>query len=597
YLALRAFSGGALPVTLPTVRVEGGPAVAGREAALHAEASVPVGRIEAWRWDLGDGAGATGERIAHAYDSAGPRTVTVTVTTDRGVEGTARVLLDVLPADRLPIEVPSVARRGDAVEARADVVAGTVLRFDWGDGNATDWTTTPRATHAYSRLGAYVVRAEARAPAGDRSSGEATVVVENVLPVLVVPPKHEADRVAPARLVAAAADPDGPEPRVTWTFPDGAALEGPVVERRFEALGEVVVRVEATDGDGGVVEEETRVAVVNLPPTLALVVPTVVRVGDTVVLRAEAGDADGGAPAVRWMLPGGGEVTGPALAWVADSDGERVFAAIATDLDGGTARANATVHVLPEVAAEAPLALVARADPVAARAGDDVFLALRPSGGQPPYRLRALRDGVEVAVVDGRAALGALDAAFAWVAEARDAAGAVARVEGSLAPAPDAAPKASLGVAADGRTVVADASATRDPEARPLAYRFVWGDGEATPWGPDPFAVHTYRDDGAYEISVEALDAAGQAARATQGVVLAVPIVAAPTRSPTLAPVTDPGAAPEPYRPPRAGALETHPRELPTSAFAGALVLVLAAALPHRARAAQGRSRARRSRR
>jgi PKD repeat protein len=47
------------------------------------------GTISGYRWDFGDGSGATGPNVEHTYAAVGEFLVTLTVTDDQGATGTA----------------------------------------------------------------------------------------------------------------------------------------------------------------------------------------------------------------------------------------------------------------------------------------------------------------------------------------------------------------------------------------------------------------------------------------------------------------------------------------------------------------------------
>ena len=105
--------------------------------------SDPDGSIATYSWEFGDGELASGKTIEHAYPVGGRYVVRLTVTDDRGGEGstTKNVVVNMLPVPRFTATVDP----GDAMRYTFDASAssdpdGPIRQYSWnfGDGSATE---------------------------------------------------------------------------------------------------------------------------------------------------------------------------------------------------------------------------------------------------------------------------------------------------------------------------------------------------------------------------------------------------------------------------------------------------------------------------
>src|SRR5207245_10023336 len=54
-----------------------------------------VAVIQCYRWDFGDGASGTGEQVEHTFSSTGPRTTSLVIRSNGGIQGSASKIIDV----------------------------------------------------------------------------------------------------------------------------------------------------------------------------------------------------------------------------------------------------------------------------------------------------------------------------------------------------------------------------------------------------------------------------------------------------------------------------------------------------------------------
>jgi PKD domain len=116
-----------------------------------------------YTWSFGDGATATGDAPSHAYDSAGPRTVTLTVTDPTGLTATATKAL--LLGDPLPGDGPSTGTGGGGDRDETPPVIssaslrGTRVRFRLSEAATVRFSVRRRS--GGRRLGSFARRAAA----------------------------------------------------------------------------------------------------------------------------------------------------------------------------------------------------------------------------------------------------------------------------------------------------------------------------------------------------------------------------------------------------------------------------------------------------
>ncbi len=251
----------------------------GEEVVLDAAGSTDAdGAIEAYAWAFGDGDGAEGATVRHAWARPGTYPVTLQVDDASGAAN-GRV--------RRGVEV--VVNRPPEARAGADrlACAGDDLVFDGSasrdlDGRIEAWAwrvgdetiAEPIAHHAFDTPGRYRVELSVT----DDSGSSCATTVAPVAVHVNAPPVADAggDRrgftggahdalVFDAR---GSRDPDDQPLTFSWDFGDGATATGPVVSHAYARPGTYDVVLEADDGTGlacGRGRSEVRVTIDERP--------------------------------------------------------------------------------------------------------------------------------------------------------------------------------------------------------------------------------------------------------------------------------------------------------------------------------------------
>lgn len=241
-----------------------------------------AGPIASYVWNWGDGTpNSTGVTAQHTYAAAGRYTITLTVTdadpppvSDTAVRtvtigstapppggggGNRAPVADLVinPAEGDPGEEFTFDATGSS-DADSDPV---VYRFNFGDGNETEFESDGFVTHVYDEPGTYTVRLTVRDDQNASSDLTTTVRVlgpdsANRAPVALIAtgPRTGA---APTTLSfdgRISYDLDGDPLAYEWTFlRDGAPYanqSGSVVNQLFSQPGSYSVSLEVSDGDG-----------------------------------------------------------------------------------------------------------------------------------------------------------------------------------------------------------------------------------------------------------------------------------------------------------------------------------------------------------
>ncbi|MFC7080288.1 PKD domain-containing protein [Halorussus caseinilyticus] len=173
-----------------TVRANRTNVTAGALVSFDAANSSDNRGVSEYRWDFGDGTGATGPRATHAYDSAGTYDATVTVADAGGNAATANVTVVVRPPDRTdPAANLSVGtnRTETGTEVAFDASNSTddggsgIAEYRWdfdGDGEVERTTGNATVRHAYDSNGTYDASVTVVDEAGNPDEAAVSVRVE-----------------------------------------------------------------------------------------------------------------------------------------------------------------------------------------------------------------------------------------------------------------------------------------------------------------------------------------------------------------------------------------------------------------------------------
>lgn len=205
------------------------------EAALFLGEGADVGDDTlTFTWDFGDGAGAVGPAVTHAWGNDGAYTVELTV--DDG-DGGATVVSHVVGVANLPPSVDMILSSGSAVEGASVALAASAtdpgysdpltIHWDFGDGSSADGASVH---HVYEQDGAYIATVSVSDDQAQGSSTSAPVFVANAPPeILNLPDRLEVRALQQWSWEPEVFDPGGDPVELQVSGPRGARLEDGVV--------------------------------------------------------------------------------------------------------------------------------------------------------------------------------------------------------------------------------------------------------------------------------------------------------------------------------------------------------------------------------
>jgi len=309
---------------------------------FNGEATDPDGdAIATWHWDFGDGNTSDERNPTHQYPNGGTFEVTLTVTDDRGVTGSATKTIEVAgPPNQPPVinEIdadPQNPGEGGNVNFTADVTdpdqpAGTAFEYLWDFGDETATSTAAAPQHTFDEAGEYTVTLTVTDAQGATDTETIDISVGNEVPTVASISKDPAtgNTGEPVTFTAQGVeDADGDNvDEYQWDYGDGttSTTNGNTTDHVYAVPGTYTVTLVAVDARGGqseaveveiTIEGPTRVIVRAYPnpaansTTIEFFMPEgstnpVLRIFDLaqkVVIRRDLADGD---TAFVWNLRG-----------------------------------------------------------------------------------------------------------------------------------------------------------------------------------------------------------------------------------------------------------------------------------------------------
>jgi PKD repeat protein len=301
-------------------------------------ASGPACQITSYVWSFGDGGQATGRNASHTYSSQQTYTVTLTVTTDRGLAASGSQVVTVgaagLPTPSFTVS-PSTPGVGEqvffnALASTPGAGHSSIVSYRWtfGDGATGSGATT---SHTYTASGTYTVQLAVTDDAGSTvtSVGTQVTVGNPVAPTASftfspTSPSVGETVIFDYRLSA----PAGGQPIVSldWNFGDGSApvhcpgnaacASDGITTHAFGRAGTFNVALVVTDAAGRTGTKSTPVSVSagggNAPTSTFTFSPAAPGVNETVFFNGSTSTAGSGhtIASYTWTFGDGVTVTG-----------------------------------------------------------------------------------------------------------------------------------------------------------------------------------------------------------------------------------------------------------------------------------------------
>jgi PKD repeat protein len=327
-----------------------------------------------YRWDFGDGNCSDWSpsiSALHGYSTQGVFNVTLTVKDDDFDTGSAKTTVrisDVLPSAEMvtqdqTIEEDSVLELEGKGEDTASDQASLEYRWDFGDGNRSEWNLSPTANITYPAAGRYRITLMVR---DDEFSTAASDPV--FITVVNLPPRAVA--AASAKNVdedmsvnfTAMASTDTPSDisslSYQWDFGDGDDAEGSNASHTYQKAGSYTVKLNVVDNDGAASEDSAlRIKVRNLPPVAAAASDrTSAKTGEKIGFSANGTDTPSDILGLRfsWDFGDGARAEGRNVIHTYTVEGRYNVRLEVTDPDGEKGEAQLAVDISSAKNAAAP---------------------------------------------------------------------------------------------------------------------------------------------------------------------------------------------------------------------------------------------------
>jgi PKD repeat protein len=228
--------------------------------------------IAAYRWDFGDGTGASGSTASHSYAATGSYQATLTVTDSGGLTAANRETVettDIPPTARFTFSCTGLTCSFDG-SASADP-DGTIRQYSWsfGDGYSALGSSVQ---NTYVLAGSYTVRLDVTDDAGLDAVSEQTVTVVGTS--TDVPPTASFTFSCSGLTChfdgSGSSDSDGTIVAYQWDFGDysGASVSASTLDHTYIQAGSFSVTLKVIDnGKQSATSGPQTVTVTNVPPT------------------------------------------------------------------------------------------------------------------------------------------------------------------------------------------------------------------------------------------------------------------------------------------------------------------------------------------
>jgi len=345
----------------------------------------PDGYITDYAWDFGDGSSTNSSDCcpSHVYNATGNYLVTLTVTDNAGLTGTASANITVV-SDVPPIASffwypyqPTVGTYASFYGYYSYDPDGYITSFAWdfGDGSATN-ASGCCVSHIYEATGNYTVTLTVTDNAGLTGTTSANITVVPDLPPVAnftwYPQVPSVNQTVFFNAGFYSYDPDGYIVSWNWSFGDGtggggggnrsgnSSGPGPYPTHVYSTFGFFVVTLNVTD-NAGLSTSVSKTIYVNALPVAAFTTSTEIgKIGTPVLFDASAStDPDGDPLNYSWSFGDGSYAAGKIVSHVFATQGQYLIVLDVSDPYGD----GLTSRYLAVVPPKSPTAIIAWTPP------------------------------------------------------------------------------------------------------------------------------------------------------------------------------------------------------------------------------------------
>lgn len=320
-----------------------------------------------FHWDFDDGDErdfSTDQTATHAFTEAGVYNVELTVKDTHGLEAVDTVTVTVTNVAPTATTLGTVQTLEDDEVHFTGVGSDTVsdlgglsYKWDFGDGNGTDWFSVPAATHIYLNEGNYTATLFVKDGDGDFTTAVANVTVMNIVPSggITLPEGStivEEDTELEFFGWGEDTTSDLDSLEFMWDFGDGDTTgwgPSPVTLHTYTEAGDYFPTFSVRDDNGAILKRSVEVEVLNVVPTATILKPKAkitINEDEEVELLGEGSDTptDSDALVTEWSIDGV-EYQEEAVKHTFTKAGTYTVEFSVTDPDGDSSKATVDVVV------------------------------------------------------------------------------------------------------------------------------------------------------------------------------------------------------------------------------------------------------------
>jgi PKD repeat protein len=226
--------------------------------------------ITGYAWDFGDETTGAGQTTSHTYTAGGSFPVKLTVTDSANATASVTIQVSVVAAHQPPSASFTATPTGMSVSVDGSASqafdSATVAKYtwDWGDGGATQDTTSAITTHDYTTPGAKTITLVVTDSTGAASPpASRTVTPAHANPVAVIGTPLVSDLMVSFDGSGSSASDGATISGYSWTFGDGATSTQAAPSHTYAADGSYPVTLVVTDSTGAESDAATRTVSVS----------------------------------------------------------------------------------------------------------------------------------------------------------------------------------------------------------------------------------------------------------------------------------------------------------------------------------------------
>jgi PKD repeat protein len=222
----------------------------------------PDGEIEYYHWEFGDGGISNEPNPTYSYLNPGNYSITLTINDEKGAVNSAQVSIDIKP-NTPPysiIEGPKTAEVGQLVTftgEKSHDIDGKIVEylFDLGDNK---FSPSIQTSYMYQKPGTYAVTLTVIDDSqAENVSIHEIMIYQNNPPMVVGEKIYKGVQGEEIYFEVFVSDPDGKISNIEWNFGDGKTSSKINPVHAYDAPGEYMISIIATDNQGKETEMST----------------------------------------------------------------------------------------------------------------------------------------------------------------------------------------------------------------------------------------------------------------------------------------------------------------------------------------------------